>query len=433
VNRLIRVAPARVLRLHPPTGRWVSYAAAVLPCLLALMPATIAATRGVNPETKTTARTTSTLPRFSSIREWEDLVKSKATAQYQRNEAIPPFPYGAYRPAATVAGLCWFFHLPFSPGSVWIADRSPLAWPAVFHAPATNPRRQRIEIASLLSTNRLAYRELTALEPAQIADSITTAIAAGTPVLLNAPGAPVVFGYDRREPDPWWWVSVGAQTQLILESERLARFVYWDDDPAASVLWVVSGVDSTKQSVPGDRANDYEFLRRIAISARGDPDNGVTPYPLSIRDFRDYLEASEIVALPSTAADATDPLGIRRATAAREHLLSALERLAQAETDTNVSAPLRLAQYYGHSALEVLHQLADSLYGDPTSGGTNTPRADWTDVKPRQAAARRLIDLLRSEKQAVEQIDRALTARALNEAPPPKDVAPKKPPRHRRR
>jgi len=433
VNRLIRVAPARVLRLHPPTGGWVSYASSVLLCLLALMPATIAAARGVSPEAKTTARTTSTLPRFSSIRGWEDLVKSETTAKYERNETIPPFPYGAYRPAATVAGLCRFFHLPFSPGSVWIADRSPLAWPAVFHAPATNPRRQRVEIASLLSANRLAYRELTALEPAQIADSITTAVAAGTPVLLNAPGAPVVFGYDHREPDPWWWVSVGTQTQLILESERLARFVYWDDDPAASVLWVVSGVDSTRQSAPGDRANDYEFLRRIAISARGDPDNGVTPYPLSIRDFRDYLEASEIVALPPTATDATDPLGIRRATAAREQLLSALERSARVEIDTSISAPLRLAQYYGHSALEVLHQLADSLYGNPISGGANTPRTDWTDAKPRQAAARMLTDLLRWEKQAVEQIDRVLAARALSEAPPPKAASPKKPPRHRRR
>ncbi|MEW5701130.1 MAG: hypothetical protein AB1792_02750 [Candidatus Zixiibacteriota bacterium] len=364
------------------------------------------------------------IPRFCMIEGWEDSLRS----HNQPSGSLPP----DKAMAASVADLCRFFHARFTPSSIWIANRSPLAWPAIFSEPRINPTRQRLEIESLLSANHLKNRELVALEPAQIADSLKAAIAAGTPVLANAPGSPVLFGYDDREPDPWWWLSFDGRTELILESERLSRLVFWDDDPAAGVMWVVTGIDpSAPRSASGPSA-DWEFLRHVSVSARGDLARGIQPYPLSIRDLRDQFAEAPLSVFPTDLTAPSDPYGVRRAITAREQAETVLERLTRSESDTSLSAPLRLAQYCGHNSLMALRQLADTLYGDPVGVAPDRLPIDHVDPKTRLAVANLLTEVLRWEKQMVEQIDRALLASEVDETPPPKKPPAKKPGRRRR-
>ena len=324
---------------------------------------------------------------------------------------------------SSIARLCRFLKTPFDAAAAFYASRSPLEWPEVYTPTHPDPRRQRLETAALLAANGIRAREVAAVEPAATAESLCTAVAAGRPILLNAPGLPIVYGFDRRERDAWWWVSTGDSDQIVFESERMAQLVYWNDDPTAGVFWIIDGSQSINKTRDA-MASDTAYLRTVALSVLGNPDEGVPPYPLSIRAMRDrFADIASPLALPQMAA-ASDPWGFYRAAQARESLCAVLQRRERATSDTASASHLRLAQYYFHHALQNLEATAMSLYGPP-SGGVTMP-VSWksrsADAKNRTAAAAALTDLLRWEKQALDEIGQTLTV--PEKKPPAKPVTP---------
>ncbi len=343
----------------------------------------------------------SPLPSFYLIDNWE-----KTTVLPVRTDSTP-----VNAMVLAVDRLCRYYGLSFDLRSPFLANASPLEWPPVFADVHTNPRRLKTELEALMTRNGLAFRELVTLENNDTADSIMRAVSYGEPVLLNVPDAVILYGYDRREPDPWWWVQHPKSTEIMFESERVQSLMYWTDDPASNLAWAVTGVDSSAIFQPNrDRERGYDWLRTVLASVRNDPSRGITPYPLSLRAFRDRVAQSPDVPKLAEPVNQSDPLGIRRARSARERMVETLEWLSQTTTDTLESEPLRLALYYYHNAVQSFDQLDTLLYNaKPGAVSPDTYATNWKyDV--RKVEVVRLIDaLLEWEKQAAGEIGEAVS------------------------
>jgi hypothetical protein len=202
-------------------------------CGCTLMAVTAAGQRSEPKHVDSSLVQTRPIPPFFLVRGWETTV-----AQAEHTSAQDPLSYAVER-------LCKMHQTQFDPQSIVRENRSPFAWPDVFEHDVVNPTRQRIEARALLDANGLEYGELIPLDLSvrHMADSLASSIANDQPVMINAPSVPVVYGYDRREPDHWWWCDVAGIPEIELESERTSRFTLWTDDPAAGVAWVVTGVE----------------------------------------------------------------------------------------------------------------------------------------------------------------------------------------------
>lgn len=338
------------------------------------------------------------IPRFYLIRGWEATV-----AQTEHATSTQPVEYGVER-------LCRYYGGDFDPEASIRSSLAPLAWPRVFERDTPNPNRQRIEIRALLAANGLEFREIIPLDlrPKALADSVATAVSQDQPVLLNSPDAALVYGYDRREPDHWWWFDHAGAPEIVLESERTARYTYWTDDQAGGIAWAVTGIDSSNR--PIHDSMDWVFLRTIVSSIQGVPGNGVSAYPLSLRDFRDLLASAD--SLPALAKPVTpqDPLGILRAKVAREYLLGVLENLGASQRDSIIGESIRLSEYHLHSAISALSSVSTALYGvTPQSSVIDTLTANWVGIRPRRQALEAMSDLLKAEKLATESLQIAVT------------------------
>ena len=312
------------------------------------------------------------------------------------------------RTARSIERLCRYYGIAFDFTSPLTASLSPLEWPAVFTGQKPNPRRQRIEIEKLLTQNSLRFQPLITVEPGDLADVIARAIADGAPVLLNAPGAPIVYGFDRRETDPWWLVQWRERREIVYESERMKTLVWWTDDPAANLAWAMTGPDSGSASSKL-RPDDNAWLPTVNASVTGNERDGVNPYPLSIRGFRDKLASAASMPELLAPIDSTDPFGLRRARAARDYTVDIIERLTAMAVDTALSRPLRLALYFYHNATQSLDRL-DSLLYDASTGNDVLPRsrANWANPGRKDQGAAALMQMLEWEKQASQQVAIAL-------------------------
>ncbi|MBI3661780.1 MAG: hypothetical protein HY234_01840 [Acidobacteria bacterium] len=293
-------------------------------------------------------------PRFYQLPGWESLLE----------DPVPTSDAGS--PASlSVARVCRYFHVAYEAAAARSASSSPLAWPVVFADEAANPRSQRQDIASQLTACGLAFREITPLDlkqPREMADSLVNALIAGNPIVCNVTSAPIIYGYDRREPDPWWLVVGSKGTEVILESERQGRLMMGGDDPATGSVWIVSGTSVHVSTTLEVRQRDYDVLRRISRSVRGDPATGLEPYPLTLRALRDRLAQTDSLPRLAEPIVPTDPIGAIRAAAARDELNWTLERIMPSTRDTALQVTLRLAQYFCHNSAEKLHELADLMY-----------------------------------------------------------------------
>ncbi len=307
-----------------------------------------------------------------------------------------------------VKRLCQFHGLRFNQQTAIILSLSPFEWPRVFADQLPDARRQRAEIRLLLTSNGLDFRELMPLDvrPQAMADSIAVAVASDLPVLLNSPDAAVIYGYDRREPDHWWWVDRTGTPEIVLESERSREFALWTDDPASGIVWVVIPGSATVDSASETR--HWAFLEAIDKSVQGSVEDGVMPYPLSLRRFRDMLASTDSLPALITPTMAVDPLGILRAKVAREHLSEILEAAASAESDTAITQPLRLSQYHMHSSAASLGDMALALYGSmPDASAIDSLRVNWDGIRPRRRALELMTEILKSEKLAMESLHTA--------------------------
>lgn len=343
----------------------------------------------------------SPLPAFYLIETWESMTRQAANSD---NTTVDPV-------VTAVDRLCRFYDMTLDPRSPMLADPSPLEWPRVFADEAVNPRRLQTYIEALMAKNGLKFRELVTLENGDAADSMMRAISVGDPVLLNVPEAAIVYGYDRREPDAWWWIQRPQKTEIMYESERVQSLMYWADDPASNLAWAVTGTDSTWTfQSSGDRKAAYDWLRTVLASVQDDPAHGIKPYPLSLRALRDRVTTSVEAPKLAEPVNQSDPLGVRRARTARLHLIELLEWLSQMPTDTLETEPLRLALYYYHNAVQSLDQL-DTLLYDAQSGpvSPSTCQANWRYDVRKGEIVRRIDELLEWEKQAAGEIGEAVS------------------------
>lgn len=341
-------------------------------------------------------KTTAKVPSFWTLEGWP--------------EQIPNLPAKSGRHlnrlGMAVAALCGYYKIPFDNQSPIIASPSPLAWPRVFAGDSINPMRLKVNFERLADANGLLYREMVVFEPKEAGDSIVSALMEGAPVLLNAPDWPIVYGYDRRESDPWWWIQHGQLSEILFDSERRESYAYWSDSPASNLSWAITGADTTFSAVETNReANAFAWLKTVHQSVAGNPANGIEPYPLSIRAFRDRVETNESVPALAEPVDESDPLGVRRVRQARLYAIELLEWLSQMSIDTSQTSALRLTLYYYHNSLQAIDRLDSLLYGGATS---TVPPSAYREVWDREAlraqAASALTDLLEWEKQAAEQI-----------------------------
>jgi len=354
-------------------------------------------------------------PQFYLVNGWEATV-----AQAEHTSTGEPLPYSVER-------LCKLHNIQFDPRTVWRENRSLFAWPQVLSSDVPNATRQRTEARALFDANGLSYRELIPLDlsPGALADSLATSVANNEPVLINAPQAPIVYGYDRREPDHWWWFDLGGIPEIELESERTSQFTMWSDDPAAGVAWIVSGAVDYFAQDPD--SVDWAFLTRLNASVQGIPEQGIDPYPLSLRRFRDMLASTDSLPLSEVARNSDDPLGILRAKSARERVVEVLQTVSGRVTDSAQSGPLRLTEYHLHGAVATLQELADLVYGESVGSEDGLGRTVKIDnLQVRTRALQLVTELLKSEKLATESLAVALSVHeASGKAPTKKSTAPR--------
>lgn len=325
-------------------------------------------------------------------------------AQAEKTSAAKPLDYAVER-------LCRFHGTHFDSLSALREDRSPLAWPDVFEGDIPNAKRQRIEARALLDANGLIYTELLPLDltARTLADSLATSISRGHPVLINAPQAPVVFGYDRRERDHWWWFDLAGTPEIALESERSARFTMWSDDPESGIAWTVTGVGDFH---PRDRDSlDWAFLTRLNGSVQGVPEDGITPFPLSLRRLRDILASADSLPLSDAAIASSDPLGVMRARAARSGVIGILQPIIARTNDTSVSNPLRLVEFHLHRSVAALNQMAE-VVDEKTlaAGGPITGPVALKSLQDRTHALQSVNELLKSDRLAMESLSISVAA-----------------------
>ena len=340
------------------------------------------------------------LPAFATLGHWE-----------MRTEPVEPLRVDLLRPGEhAVRRLCRYYERPFDRTSPIASSISPLEWPDVFGDVGLNPRRQQAEFEKLMASNALAFRTLIVLDRGALPDTVMRAISDAAPVVLNAPGTPIVYGYDSREPDQWWWMQQEGSTEIVFESERMSRYVYWADDPTSNIAWAVTGIDSVKLRYRKTVADGYEWIKAVDLSVRGESGLGLLPYPLTLRAFRDSARVSAGLPQITEPIHPNDPLGIRRARQAREYGTALLEHMTVMATDTLESQPLRLALYFYHNAIQTLTRLDTLLYD--AVPGIITPdqyEANWANEVRRSQVAARMNDLLEWEKQAAEQLATVLS------------------------
>ena len=333
------------------------------------------------------------LPAFAQLDLWEQRLS-------KGNVASTPIGHVA----RSIEQLCHYYGIAFDVTSPLTASPSPLEWPAVFADQKPNARRQRLELEKLLTQNGLRYQSLITVETKDQADVIARAISDGAPVLLNAPGAPIMFGYDRRETDPWWLVQWRERREIVYESERMRKLVWWTDDPAANIAWAIAGPDSSSGSSTL-KPDDYVWLRLLSGSVAGNEREGVSPYPLSIRGIRDRLSSGAAMPELLVPVDSLDPLGLRRARDAREYTVNLVERLTALAVDSALSQPLRLALYSYHNSTQSLDRLDSLLYDYTTGPGVlSRCQANWTNTGRKDQSLAALTQLLEWERQASQEV-----------------------------
>ncbi|HSH00616.1 MAG TPA: hypothetical protein VLB27_11220 [candidate division Zixibacteria bacterium] len=318
--------------------------------------------------------------------------------------------------SASAASLAAYLDRPFSPDAVTASQLSPLEWPRVFADERTGARRLRADCEALLTELGLSFRPVVVPDASDVPDSLTAALAADHPVVLNAPSLPVFYGYDRREPDTWWYFTESGENASLFESERVERFVLWDDDPAADLFWVITGPAAAPSGLPNAVADDYAFLRKIQQSVAGEPAAGIVPYPLSLRHLKDRFEQTDSLPGLTPPINRSDPIGIIAARAARADVEETLERLIPHALDTTLSAPLRLSLYFYHNSVALLDSMQTEFYGNGDNTITSLKR-NWADAAKRRRGAGWLQDILRFERDALDALNRALAARDTQTQP----------------
>jgi hypothetical protein len=214
----------------------------------------------------------------------------------------------------------------------------------------------------------------------------------------------MLFGYDYREPDPFWYMqrfSPRGEIEISTRSQWRRQWWLWEAEPTSVILLKITG-PVTAPTAPSD---PEEIMAKLLTTAKTDTATGVTSHIRPILRMIDSLsQATATPQIVNPPENPQDPLGFRRAEIQRRRLAELLEGLAPQARDTETQQNLRLAIYSANKAASEFAAAQRALYTDaesPVPGDSvsviTTITRRW--VEHRLEAADFLSEVLRWERQ----------------------------------
>jgi len=229
-------------------------------------------------------------------------------------------------------------------------------------------------------------------------------ISTGFPVLALHPHPIMLFGYDYREPDPFWYIqrfSPRGEIEISTRSQWRRQWWLWEAEPTSVILLEITG-PATATTAPSD---PKEIMTKLLTNAKTDTATGVTSYIRPILRMIDSLsQAPATPQIVNPPEDPQDPLGLHRAEVQHTRLVEYLETLAPRVRETATQQNLRLAVYSASKAAAEFAAARRALYTDEKNAASAdsasviaTIARRW--VEHRLEAADHLSEALRWERQ----------------------------------
>jgi len=311
--------------------------------------------------------------------------------------------------AAAARALANFYSIPASPADkfAWLVD--PLRVPNPFESPANRSADLFARAMSRLAQTGISSTISYPADFAEAEESAAQAIVAGHPVLALHPRPILLFGYDYREPDPFWYIlrfSPTGASEITTRSQWRADWWLWEADPASVTLIEIAGRDTTTLTTPAPE----DVLEKVLAAAKTDTALGVTSYIRPILQLQDTLaKALTPPAMLNASNDPRDPLYLLQVSAQRAQFQDYLKSLLPLARDSTVAQSLRLSIYSAGKAAEAYAFAARELYGDSASVGAadsatiaESIAARW--VEHRLGAAKGLAEAVGWERQMLTAI-----------------------------
>ncbi len=294
-------------------------------------------------------------------------------------------------------------------------DPDPLRIPNPFAPPGGRSINLSQRMTNCLERFGFSY-EITYPEDFSSAAQIAARqISRGFPVIALHPRPYVLFGFDYRETEPFWFVvrfSPADNIELITRSNWRSEWWLWEPDPRSVTLISVTGRNSAAK-VPDQPA---VVIAKLLESARTDSTSGRVSYIKPILQMIDSLtEAPEMPRIVVPPEDSADPLYFRRAQTQRLELQTYLESLASRVQDTQVQQNLRLAMYSAGKAADEFAAAGQALYGEPADPAPANPQTVLENIQRRWVeqhlnAADHLSEVVRWDHQTLASLKDVLAA-----------------------
>ena len=291
-----------------------------------------------------------------------------------------------------------------SPAEWFINNPDPLRVPNPFNTTAPRSTGLLARTTTRLRQYGISFDISSPADFTEAEQSVAKQISRGHPVVAIHPHPYVLFGYDYREPDPFWYItrfSPDGRTEIITRSAWRADWWLWEPDPTSVILLVIDEQDSVKiEPLP-----PQEVFANLLSAAKTDTATGIVSYIRPILRMIDSLAEAitppEIIQPPE---DNTDPLYLRRAEIQRLRLHEYFKSLTPRARNSEVQQNLRLATYSASKAAGEFAAARLDMYGDdPTPAAADTisiiERINQRWLEHHLDAADHLTEVIRWERQ----------------------------------
>lgn len=261
--------------------------------------------------------------------------------------------------------------------TAWLTNNpDPLRIPNPFDVTARRSPGLLARTTALLRHYGLTFDIAYPADFAEAEQIAATQISNGYPVIAIHPRPYLLFGYDYREPDPYWYAArftPADRVEITTRSAWRADWWLWEPDPSSVILMEITGLDSTGITPVPPKV----VFTNLLASAKTDTAAGAVSYIRPILQMIDSL--SEATAPPNIIhppEDDADPLYLHRAEMQRLQLHKYLESLGPRARNAEVQQNLRLAMYSASKAADEFAATRRDLYGE----GLPAAAADTTTV-----------------------------------------------------